>query len=473
MHDITRRDFLNGVALTIASGLTPAAQTRRAAVTLSAGTDRHARASSGLVRGRSRPARRQEFPRRRIADRGALRPGGRGRRHQRLGGGVVLSSGPPGARILILDNHDDFGGHAKRNEFRLDGRLVIGYGGSESLQSPRALYSPVAKGLLKALGVDVARFNTAFERELYPSLGLSRGLFFPREVFGQDKLVTGDPSRLVDDDVSRMRGNAKPIREFVAEFPISAASKSQLIGLFEQSVDPLAGKSTEEKIALIESTSYRDYLTKVLGCSEEVANCFQGRTLDFFAVGCDAVAASDARTAGYPGIPGAGPSAGRQSGAERALHLSFPGRQRVAGAAAGARADPRRRARQHDGRHRAGAVRLRQARSGRQPRAAAARQHLRACPQRAGRRRTRLYAARHRAPRGGAARRARLLQHADSLHHARGAGGAACGAGEEHQGAAGLHQRIGAQLAAMGKARRPRNHRRRCRPTARSSSIIR
>ena len=118
------------------------------------------------------------------------------------------------------------------------------------------------------------------------------GIFFPREAFGQDKLVTGDPTRLVDDDVSRMRGNAQPIREFVAEFPVSADSKAQLIGLFEQTADPLAGKSTEEKIALLESTSYRDYLTKVLGCSEEVANCFQGRTLDFFAVGCDAVAAS-------------------------------------------------------------------------------------------------------------------------------------------------------------------------------------
>src|SRR5580698_63682 len=27
------------------------------------------------------------------------------------------------ARILVLDNHDDFGGHAKRNEFRTGGRL--------------------------------------------------------------------------------------------------------------------------------------------------------------------------------------------------------------------------------------------------------------------------------------------------------------------------------------------------------------
>jgi spermidine dehydrogenase len=40
------------------------------------------------------------------------------------------------ARILILDNHDDFGGHAKRNEFNVDGKRLIGYGGSQSIDSP-------------------------------------------------------------------------------------------------------------------------------------------------------------------------------------------------------------------------------------------------------------------------------------------------------------------------------------------------
>src|ERR1700687_5960402 len=35
----------------------------------------------------------------------------------------------PDARILILDNHDDFGGHAKRNEFSLDGRIELIHGG--------------------------------------------------------------------------------------------------------------------------------------------------------------------------------------------------------------------------------------------------------------------------------------------------------------------------------------------------------
>ena len=30
----------------------------------------------------------------------------------------------PNAKILILDNHDDFGGHAKRNEFVYEGRTL-------------------------------------------------------------------------------------------------------------------------------------------------------------------------------------------------------------------------------------------------------------------------------------------------------------------------------------------------------------
>src|SRR5579872_7444222 len=74
----------------------------------------------------------------------------------------------PKARILILDNHDDFGGHAKRNEFTIGARTLIGYGGSQSMQSPKTLWSDVAKGLLQELGVDVGRFETAFDRDFYP-----------------------------------------------------------------------------------------------------------------------------------------------------------------------------------------------------------------------------------------------------------------------------------------------------------------
>ena len=82
-----------------------------------------------------------------------------------------------------------------------------------------ALYSPVAKGLLRDLGVDIARFETAFERKLYPSLGLSRGVFFDREAFGRDALVTGDPPSRDADETARRLRNARPLAEFVAGFP--------------------------------------------------------------------------------------------------------------------------------------------------------------------------------------------------------------------------------------------------------------
>src|SRR5262249_60183966 len=102
------------------------------------------------------------------------------------------------------------------------------------------------------------------------------------------------------------RRNGKPLREFIAGFPVAEASKAQLVSLFEGTNDPLAGKSIEEKAGILKMTSYRDYLTKICGVGAEVANCFQGRTLDFYALGIDAVSAADAREVGYPGFDGLG-----------------------------------------------------------------------------------------------------------------------------------------------------------------------
>jgi spermidine dehydrogenase len=298
---ITRRDFLNGAALTIAAGLTPAAQ-------LAAQPSRYPPALTGLRGqhdGSFEIAHALAREGRRFPVEGA--PIDETYDLVVVGGGISGLSAAwfyrrakPSARILILDNHDDFGGHAKRNEFSLDGRRIIGYGGSQSLQSPNSLYSPVAKGLLRDLGVDITRFETAFERGLYPSLGLSRGTFFNREAFSRDVLVVGDPGR----DEENPGGKAKPLSEFVSAFPISEASKKQIVALYSRAHDPLAGKSADEKRELLKRTSYRDYLTKICGCSEEVANCFQGRPLGFFGLGSDAVPASDARDLGYPGFAG-------------------------------------------------------------------------------------------------------------------------------------------------------------------------
>src|SRR5262249_25113028 len=362
----------------------------------------------------------------------------------------------PRARILVLDNLDDFGGHAKRNEFRLDQHLLIGYGGSESMQSPKALYSNVAKGLLKGLGVDIARFETAFERKFYPSLRLSRGVFFARETFGRDVLAVGDPTSVVADDLSRSLLNAKPLPDFVAQFPISAEGKAQLIALYQQRKDPLAGKSQAEKIDVLRRTSYRDYLIKVCGCNTEVADCFQGRTLDFFAVGCDAVSASDARDAGYPGFDALGLPAVNNPERSEPYIYHFPdgnaplarllGRALIPTAAPGVTMDdvvlapfdytaldvddsP---------------VRILLDRTCVNVRNTADSADL-AFPE---------WQA---APRCRRACGAGLLPHDHTLSDAGAAAGAGGGAGQERQGAARLQQRAGAQLASLGEARRARD----------------
>ena len=133
---ITRRDFLNGMALTVAAGLAPAEQ-------LAAQPSRYPPALMGL---RGHHAGSFETMHALARDKTTFDFGKMPFEETYdlvvVGGGISGLSAAwfykrekPNARVLILENHDDFGGHAKRNEFTLDGRRIIGYGGSQSLQS--------------------------------------------------------------------------------------------------------------------------------------------------------------------------------------------------------------------------------------------------------------------------------------------------------------------------------------------------
>lgn len=305
--DITRRDFLNGVAITIAAGMTPLQ------ILQAAPDGRYYPPALTGLRGShagSFEVAHQMGWEKKVFDTDKL-PITEDYDLVVVGGGLSGLSAAwfyrekhPKAKILILENHDDFGGHAKRNEFQAGGRMIIGYGGSEAFQSPSHLYSKEVNGLLKTLGVNIKRFETAFDRQFYPGLGLSRGVFFDKENFGEDKLVTGDPTPMVADDVAPGQLNARAIRDFINDFPLPAADRQALIELHMAPKDYLPGKTAEEKADYLAATSYRDFLLKNVGLSEGAVKYFQSRTNDFMALSIDAVASADAYSVGFPGFAG-------------------------------------------------------------------------------------------------------------------------------------------------------------------------
>jgi len=108
------------------------------------------------------------------------------------------------ARILILDNHDDFGGHAKRNEFHLGGKMLLTNGGTVSIESPFP-YSKEARGLFTELGIDPPALQNK-HADNHESGGLGFGYFFDKETFGTERLVTNAPGGVMVDRVRQSNG---------------------------------------------------------------------------------------------------------------------------------------------------------------------------------------------------------------------------------------------------------------------------
>ena len=122
-------------------------------------TYRSARRAPGILRSRPCPRARGPAFRQPRAARRDLRPRRRRRRHQRARRGVLLTaSGRPAARILILDNHDDFGGHAKRNEFHQGGPMRLACGGTVEHRVP-ARTARRRSASCRDLGIDIPRLR--------------------------------------------------------------------------------------------------------------------------------------------------------------------------------------------------------------------------------------------------------------------------------------------------------------------------
>jgi spermidine dehydrogenase len=302
---IDRRDFLNGVAIGaggLAAAATMAGCTHMAGTAMSASAgDNYPPARTGL-----RGSHAGAFENAHSVRDGTFRPAEMrdvdgeydlvvvGAGISGLSAAYFYRKARPDARILILDNHDDFGGHAKRNEFMLGGRLHLLNGGTELIDSPRA-YSPAASGLLRELGIDpVALAESAEKEEVYEGLGPAT--FFDKETFGADKLVVGGPGR--------EEGETVDWPAFLAQTPLPESARAEILRIETAMVDHFPGLNSAQKKDRLSRMSYGDYLSKVCGAGDVAMAYYQKISHDEWGVGIDAEPALDCWGFGFPGFQG-------------------------------------------------------------------------------------------------------------------------------------------------------------------------
>jgi len=268
---ITRRDFLNGVAIGVTAAYAAFGRTSAETPALSGETENYPPIRTGLRGNYPRAVaefteieagKYRDFP---------ISPTEIGEEYDL----VIVGAGISGlaaahfyrtalgadVRILILDNHDDFGGHAKRNEFRYQDRTYIGFGGTMAVATPFP-YSYAAKSLLKELGVQVERYSEFANRTLETKFNLSSAMFFDKEHFGEDRVVAGH-GRL-------------PWKEFFAKAPLSDAARNDLVRLHGKNPDYMTGLSAADKRQRLAAMSYQDFLLKIAKMSPQALPVFLG-----------------------------------------------------------------------------------------------------------------------------------------------------------------------------------------------------
>ena len=310
-RNITRRDFLNGVAVTAGAALMPwhllaAGQPEQS-------PDYYPPALTGL-RG-SHPGSFDAAHSLRDGTfwdaAGAPQDTGESYDLIVVGGGIsglsaahfYRKAAGANARILILDNHDDFGGHAKRNEFRVGDAFRLGFGGTFSIESP-APYSKEARGLIEELGIDVASYPRYHDAKLYRSLGLRSKIFFDKETFGADRLVASPLSFNGGEKDYIASGKAEEWKQLLADAPLAPQAKSDLDRLRNEAKDYLPGLSSTEKKAKLARMSYASFLRDVVTVHEDVVKVYQAVPQPLFGVGIDGVSAQDAWGLDLPGFAG-------------------------------------------------------------------------------------------------------------------------------------------------------------------------
>ncbi|MDG1308319.1 MAG: NAD(P)-binding protein [Porticoccaceae bacterium] len=169
----------------------------------------------------------------------------------------------PTAKILLLDNHDDFGGHAKRNEFHQDGNMVLGLGGAQNIE-PMSSYSAMGIELLEDIGIDeqalaAMAVNTPDDYMLGGKIRANNGMTIP----------TLEGHKTLSGNWLGFFHGGQGYGAAVKELPIPEEEQAKLIAFFGGDRDFLDDLSLLEQYRYVKSVSYNQFLTERVGLAEE------------------------------------------------------------------------------------------------------------------------------------------------------------------------------------------------------------
>jgi spermidine dehydrogenase len=203
-------------------------------------------------------------------------------------------------KVLILDNHDDFGGHAKRNEHTINGKTRITYGGSQTLVEPNHA-NGIVLSLLEDIGVDLERFKTAYDTGFFKKHGLGSVTYFNKQVFGEDKVVQ-HPYCNYPNYVEGLMGAKLSNEEAARQAPLSDRGREQLLRVLNGGLHTLKVPKGELR-SYLDSHSYFDYLKDTLGVDDPgVLRMARHSGLDWASTGTDMMSVGTAKSCGALGF---------------------------------------------------------------------------------------------------------------------------------------------------------------------------